>query len=325
MTILEGGIGCSLYPCGVAAIANTVLSFVSFGDHVLITDSAYEPTQNFCKYVLSRMGVNTTWFNPMIGKNISDLIQKNTRVVILESPGSITMEVQDIPSIVEEVKKKRNSNTIIILDNTWSAGILLNALEMGVDISVQSATKYIMGHSDGMLGTAVANARCWEQLCEQSYLMGQIVDADTSYMALRGLRTLSIRLKQHEENGLRVAHWLNTRSEVERVNHPALLSCKGHNYFIRDFLGSNGLFSFILKKRLNVNQLENYFNHFQCFRMAYSWGGFESLILFNQPEDLISIRPISGIDFSGTLVRLHIGLEDVDDLINDLSDGFSRI
>ncbi len=324
MVELEGGAGCALYPCGAAAVTNAILSFVSAGDHILVTGSAYEPTQDFCQHILAKLNVSTTWFDPMIGADIASLVQDNTRVVFLESPGSITMEVQDIPAIVAAVRAV-NPHIVIMLDNTWAAGILLKALDLGVDISIQAGTKYIIGHSDAMIGTAVSNARCWDQLREQSYLMGQMVDADTAYVASRGLRTLGIRLKQHEKNGLEVATWLAAHPAVARVNHPALPGSKGHEFFIRDFTGASGLFSFVLNKRLSQTQLEHFLDHFQHFSMAYSWGGFESLILANQPEELAAIRPAGGIDFSGTLVRLHIGLENVEDLIADLEAGLARI
>ncbi|MGM3190344.1 cystathionine beta-lyase [Dickeya dadantii subsp. dieffenbachiae] len=324
MTELEGGAGCALYPCGAAAIANAIVSFVSAGDHLLVTGSAYEPTQDFCNKVLSKMNISTTFFDPMIGGDIASLIQPNTRVVFLESPGSITMEVQDVPAIVAAVRRV-NPDIVIMIDNTWAAGVLFRPLDLGVDISIQAGTKYIVGHSDAMIGTAVANARCWDQLREQSYLMGQMADADSAYMASRGLRTLGVRLQQHQENGLRVARWLAERPEVASVNHPALPGCKGHEYFVRDFSGSNGLFSFVLKDKLSREQLAHYLDHFSHFRMAYSWGGFESLILANQPEELAAIRPAGGVDFTGTLVRLHIGLEDCDDLIADLETGFRRL
>jgi cystathionine beta-lyase len=176
-----------------------------------------------------------------------------------------------------------------------------------------------------MIGTAVANERCWAQLRENSYLMGQMVDADTAYMASRGLRTLAVRLRQHEESAIKVAHWLADRAEVSVVNHPALPQCKGHEFWQRDFTGSSGLFSFVLKARLTDQQLAEYLDHFEHFSMAYSWGGYESLILANQPEELAEIRPAGGVDFTGTLVRLHIGLENVDDLIEDLAAGFARL
>lgn len=324
MTELEGGAGCVLYPCGAAAIANAILSFVSTGDHVLVTGSAYEPTQDFCNTVLSKMNIGTTYFDPMIGAGISALVQENTKVVFLESPGSITMEVHDVPAIVQAVRRI-NPEIVIIMDNTWAAGILFKALAFDIDISVQSGTKYIVGHSDAMLGTAVANERCLKQLREHSYLMGQMVDADTAYVASRGLRTLGVRLKQHQESSIRIAKWLSARPEVAVVNHPALPECKGHAFYARDFSGCNGLFSFVLKAHLSKEQLANYLDHFEHFSMAYSWGGFESLILANQPEDLAAIRPVAGVDFTGTLIRLHIGLEDSDDLIDDLAAGFDRI
>ncbi|MEC5342547.1 cystathionine beta-lyase [Brenneria populi] len=321
---LEGGAGCVLYPCGAAAIANATFSFVSAGDHVLVTGAAYEPTQDFCNKVLSKLNIGTTYFDPLIGAGIGALIQKNTKVVFLESPNSITMEVHDVPAIVQAVRRV-NPDIVIIMDNTWAAGVLFKALEFGVDISVQSGTKYMVGHSDAMLGTAVANERCWAQLREHSYLMGQMVDADTAYAASRGLRTLGVRLKQHQESGIRIAKWLSERPEVAVVNHPALPECKGHEFYVRDFKGCSGLFSFVLKDKLNPSQLASYLDNFEHFSMAYSWGGFESLILANQPEHLASIRPATGVDFTGTLIRLHIGLEDCDDLIDDLARGFDRI
>ncbi|APS28499.1 cystathionine beta-lyase [Pectobacterium brasiliense] len=324
MVELEGGAGCVLYPCGAAAISNAILSFVSAGDHVLVTGSAYEPTQDFCNKVLSKMNVSTTYFNPLIGADIAELIQPNTKVVFLESPGSITMEVHDVPAIVQAVRRI-NPDIIVMIDNTWAAGILFRAFDFDIDISIQSATKYIVGHSDAMIGTAVANERCWAQLREHSYLMGQMVDADTAYVASRGLRTLGVRLKQHQESSIRIAKWLAEQPEVAVVNHPALPECKGHEFYVRDFKGCNGLFSFVLKEKLSKEALANYLDNFEHFSMAYSWGGFESLILANQPEDLAAIRPAGGVDFTGTLIRLHIGLEDSDDLIDDLAAGFSRL
>lgn len=324
MTELEGGAGCALYSCGAAAVANAMLAFVEAGDNVLMCGSVYEPTQDFCTKILSKLNVSTTFFDHCLDGDIAALIQPTTRIVFLESPASITMEVQDIPAIVAAVRVKA-PEAIIIVDNTWAAGVLFRPLDHGCDISIQAGTKYLIGHSDAMIGTAVANARCWDRLRENSYLMGQMVDADTAYMASRGLRTLAVRLQQHEESGIKIAEWLATRPEVARVNHPALAQCKGHAFWQRDFSGSSGLFSFILHQKLSPQQMADYLDHFQHFSMAYSWGGFESLILANQPEELAAIRPAGGIDFSGTLVRLHIGLEHVDDLIADLSAGFDRL
>ncbi|ENZ8429680.1 cystathionine beta-lyase [Klebsiella aerogenes] len=324
MCELEGGAGCALFPCGAAAVANTILAFVEQGDHVLMTNTAYEPSQDFCTKILAKLGVTTGWFDPLIGADIANLIQPNTKVVFLESPGSITMEVHDVPAIVAAVRRVA-PQAIIMIDNTWAAGVLFKALDFGIDISIQAATKYLIGHSDGMIGTAVANARCWEQLCENAYLMGQMVDADTAYMTSRGLRTLGVRLRQHHESSLRVAEWLAQHPQVARVNHPALPGSKGHEFWKRDFSGSSGLFSFVLNKRLTDAELSAYLDNFSLFSMAYSWGGFESLILANQPEHIAAIRPGSEVDFSGTLIRLHIGLENVDDLLADLAAGFARI
>lgn len=324
MCELEGGAGCALFPCGAAAVANTILAFVEQGDHVLMTNTAYEPSQDFCTKILSKLGVTTSWFDPLIGAGIADHIQPNTRVVFLESPGSITMEVHDVPAIVKAVRGKA-PEAIVMIDNTWAAGVLFKALEFDVDISIQAATKYLIGHSDAMIGTAVSNARCWDQLRENAYLMGQMVDADTAYMTSRGIRTLGVRLRQHHESSLQIAQWLALHPQVERVNHPALAGSKGHEYWQRDFTGSSGLFSFVLKKRLNDAELARYLDNFTLFSMAYSWGGFESLILPNQPEQIAALRPGGEVDFEGTLIRLHIGLENVDDLIADLSAGFERI
>ena len=324
MCELEGGAGCALYPCGAAAVANAILAFVEQGDNVLMTGSAYEPSQDFCTKILARLGVSTTWFDPMIGAGIAELVQPNTKVVFLESPGSITMEVHDVPAIVQAVRSVA-PDAIIMIDNTWAAGILFKALDFGIDISIQAGTKYLIGHSDAMVGTAVSNARCWDQLRENSYLMGQMLDADTAYMTSRGLRTLGVRLRQHHESSLKIAEWLAQHPQVERVNHPALPGSKGHEFWKRDFTGSSGLFSFVLKNRLNNEQYQHYLDNFHYFSMAYSWGGYESLILANQPEELAEIRPAGGVDFSGTLVRIHIGLENVDDLIADLEAGFQRI
>ena len=324
MCELEGGAGCALFPCGAAAVANTILAFVEQGDHVLMTNTAYEPTQDFSTKILAKLGVTTSWFDPLIGSSIVQLVQPNTRVVFLESPGSITMEVHDVPAIVQAVRSVA-PEAIIMIDNTWAAGVLFKALDFDIDISIQAGTKYLIGHSDAMVGTAVANARCWEQLRENAYLMGQMLDADTAYMTSRGLRTLGVRLRQHHESSLKIAGWLAAHPQVAQVNHPALPGSKGHEYWKRDFSGSSGLFSFVLNKRLNNEELANYLDNFSLFSMAYSWGGFESLILANQPEHIAAIRPEGRVDFDGTLIRLHIGLENVDDLIGDLVAGFQRI
>ncbi|MDN3609725.1 cystathionine beta-lyase [Vibrio ostreicida] len=320
MVEIEGGTGCALYPCGTAAISNAILSFVETGDHLLMVDTCYEPTRDFCDKILRKMGVETTYYDPVIGDGIRNLIQPNTKILFLESPGSITMEIQDVPTLA---RIAHESDIIVMLDNTWSAGVNFSPFEYGVDISIQAATKYIVGHSDVMLGTAVANEKHWDQLREQSYLMGQCVSPDDAYLGLRGIRTLDVRLRQHAESSLKVAQWLQSRPEVDHVRHPALNDCPGHEYFKRDFSGGNGLFSFVLKTsypRATTALLDG-MTHFS---MGYSWGGFESLILANEPKSFNNLRTVANPNFDGTLIRLHIGLEAVDDLIADLEKGFER-
>ncbi|UAX42997.1 cystathionine beta-lyase [Pasteurella canis] len=324
MTELEGGAGCYLYPCGAAAVTHSILAFVKSGDHILMSGAAYEPSQDFCNLLLKQFQVETTYYDPMIGEGISSLIQKNTKLLFLEAPSSLTMEIPDIPTIVKAARQV-NPDIVIMIDNTWSAGVLFKALEHGIDISIQAGTKYLVGHSDAMIGTAVANARCWDRLREHSYLMGQMVDADSAYVTARGIRTLGIRLKQHEENALKVAQWLTSQSQVKVVYHPALAGCPGHTFFKRDFIGASGLFSFELLQKLTQRQLENFMNHFSLFSMAYSWGGFESLILYYQPEEIVAIRPNIECKLTGTLIRVHIGLEDPEELIADLQAGFERL
>ena len=324
MCEMEGGAGCYLYPCGAAAVTNSILSFVKTGDHVLMSGAAYEPTQDFCNIVLKKMQIDTTYYDPLIGADIATLIRPNTKVLFLEAPSSITMEIPDIQTIVKAARKV-SPNIVIMIDNTWSAGVLFKALEHDIDISIQAGTKYLVGHSDIMIGTAVANVRTWDQLREHSYLMGQMVDADSAYTTARGIRTLGVRLKQHQESSIKVAKWLSEQPEVKTVYHPALPSCPGHEFFLRDFSGSSGLFSFELTKRLTSEQVSNFMDHFQLFTMAYSWGGFESLILCNQPEEIAHIRPNTKRNLTGSLIRVHIGFEDVDELIADLKAGFERI
>ncbi|MEZ9763356.1 cystathionine beta-lyase [Vibrio splendidus] len=320
MVEVEGGAGCALYPCGTAAISNAILSFVETGDHILMVDTCYEPTRDFCDTIMKKMGVETTYYEPTIGEGIQDLIKPNTKVLFTESPGSVTMEVQDVPTLA---RIAHEHDIVVMLDNTWAAGVNFSPFDFGVDISIQAATKYIVGHSDVMLGTAVANEKCWDQLREQSYLMGQCVSPDDAYLALRGIRTLDVRLRQHAESSLRVAKWLETRPEVDHVRHPALESCPGHEFFKRDFTGGNGLFSFVLKNS-NPQATTALLDGMTHFSMGYSWGGFESLILANEPSSFNSLRTVANPNFEGTLIRVHIGLEDVDDLIADIEAGLER-
>ncbi|GAA0819088.1 cystathionine beta-lyase [Colwellia sp. D2M02] len=318
MTELEGGAGCALYPSGTAAITNAILAFVQTGDHILMVDTAYEPTRDYCDKVLAKMGVTTTYYDPLIGADIEALIQENTRVVFLESPGSITMEVQDVPTISAIAHQH---DCIVMLDNTWGAGINFQPFDYGVDISIQAATKYIVGHSDVMLGTATAVEKHWPQLRDYSYLMGQCTSPDDLYLALRGIRTIGVRLKQHQESAITIANWLKERPEVAKILHPAFDSCPGHEFFKRDFKGSNGLFSFVLSKG-NKAALTAFLDGLHHFKMGYSWGGFESLIL--GITGVNAIRSVTEFDCEYPLIRVHIGLENVDDLVADLAAGFER-
>lgn len=318
MTELEGGAGCALYPSGTAAITNAILAFVKQGDHILMVDTAYEPTRDYCDKILAKIGVDTTYYDPLLGADIETLIQDNTRIIFLESPGSITMEVQDVPAIS---KVAHAHDCIVMLDNTWGAGINFKPFDYGVDVSIQAATKYIVGHSDVMLGTATAVDKYWPQLRDYSYLMGQCTSPDDLYLALRGIRTIGVRLKQHQQSALKVANWLKERPEVAKILHPAFESCPGHEFFKRDFNGANGLFSFTLNCG-NREALTAFLDGLHHFKMGYSWGGFESLIL--GITNVNAIRSATHFDCEFPLIRLHIGLEDVDDLIEDLSAGFDR-
>ena len=319
MTELEGGAGCAVYPSGTAAITNAILAFVKTGDHILMVDTAYEPTRDYCDKILTKLGIETTYYDPLVGRDIESLIQPNTRVVFLESPGSITMEVQDVPAIAEVAHRH---NCVVMLDNTWSAGVNFQPFDYGVDVSVQAATKYIVGHSDVMLGTATANEAHWPQLRESSYTMGQCTSPDDLYLAMRGIRTLPVRLQQHQASALKIAQWLSRREEVETVLHPALASCPGHEVFERDFTGSNGLFSFVLNRGSQA-ALTALLDGMEHFKMGYSWGGFESLIL--GVAKVNNLRSATQWPYEYPLIRIHVGLENVDDLIADLEQGFARL
>ena len=318
MCDLEGADCCYLYPSGLAAISGAILSFASAGDHILMADGVYGPTRNLVDKMLNRLGIETTFYDPMIGADIAALIRDNTKIIFTESPCSITMEIQDIPAIAKAAHAR---DVLVMMDNTWGTPLHFNAFDHGVDFSIHALTKYIVGHSDAMVGCVTTRAEHSHQLCDMSYQMGYCVSPDDAFLALRGLRTLKIRLKQHEENALKIAKWLEGRPEVDHVRHPAYPSCPGHEIWKRDFTGANGLFSFVLKaghERATTALMEG----MEHFKMGYSWGGYESLILtYNGIKNL---RSATGWDASGPLIRLHIGLEDVDDLIADLEKGFAR-
>lgn len=318
LTALEpGAAGTMLYPSGVAAIAGALLSVLKSGDELLMVDSAYEPTRAFCRHVLAPMGVTTRFYDPMIGGAIDALFTDATRAVFLESPGSLTMEVQDVPAIVAAAQAR---GIVTLLDNTWATPLFFPAIGLGVDLTILACTKYIVGHSDVILGSVTAAPAHWEQLRRTAQLYGQYVSPDDAWLAARGLRTLAVRLAAHHDNGLTVARWLAEQPEVARVIHPALPGCPGHAHWQRDFRGASGLFSFVLNGGDDAARAR-LIDGLRLFGIGFSWGGFESLAL---PVDPAAIRSATRWDAEGPLVRLHIGLEDPQDLIADLADGLRR-
>lgn len=318
LTELEpGAAGTVLFPSGVAAIAGAILAVVKAGDHLLMADSAYEPTRHFCDTTLARAGVETSYYDPLVGAGIAALIRPNTTAIFLESPGSLTFEVQDIPAIV---KAARARGCATIIDNTWATPLRLRPLALGVDMSVQSLTKYVAGHSDVMGGAVTANAAWSDRLRATAAALGQFLSPDDAFLCARGLRTLAVRLDRHEESALHVAAWLRAHSSVARVLHPALESCPGHAHFARDFSGATGLFAVVLK-RPGRPRLAAMLDQMKLFAMGFSWGGFESLIL---PVDPKRLRTATRWEAAGPTLRLSIGLEDPQDLIADLEAGLAR-
>jgi cystathionine beta-lyase len=305
-------------PSGLAAISTALLALLNAGDHVLVTDSVYQPTRKFCEGVLKRMGISTTYYDPLVGAEIGALMRPNTRAVFVEAPGSLTFEVQDVPAIAAAAHSK---GAAVVMDNTWATPLYFRALEKGVDMSIQAATKYIGGHSDLMLGAVAANAATWERLRETVHLLGLCVGPDDIYLGLRGLRSLGVRLAQHERAALEVARWLKQRPEIARVLHPALEDCPGHSTWQRDFTGASGLFSIVFKP-IDAKAVHAFLNALRLFGIGASWGGFESLAI---PFDCSAIRTATRWNPEGPTVRIHIGLESVDDLIADLERGFAAL
>ncbi|RKF19824.1 cystathionine beta-lyase [Alginatibacterium sediminis] len=318
MSEIDGGAGCAIYPCGTAAIAGALLSFLKSGDHLLMVDNVYEPTRDLCDNLLANFGIKTTYYDPMLGGDIEPLVQDNTKVIFTESPGSLSMEVQDIPAISKVCKRH---DIVLMLDNTYASILNFDAFEHGVDISIQSATKYIVGHSDVMLGTASSNEKHWPQLRENSYLLGQCASPDDIYLALRGLRTVGVRMAQQAINARLIANWLDKQAIVDHIRHPQFDSCPGHEIFKRDHKDANGLFSFVIKEG-SAKKLAAFIDHMTHFKIGYSWGGYESLII--GVENLQSLRTVTSWPAGHILIRLHIGLEDPQDLIDDLELGLQR-
>ncbi|NWG24645.1 MAG: cystathionine beta-lyase [Pseudorhodoplanes sp.] len=310
--------GVALVPSGAAAVSTALLSVVSAGDHILITDSVYRPTRVFADTILKRLGVETTYYDPLIGGGIASLMQPNTRAVFVEAPGSQSFEMQDIPAIA---KAAHAAGAVVLMDNTWATPLYFPAFERGVDLSIQAGTKYIGGHSDLMLGTISANERTWQNLRDTQMTLGLCVGPDDVYLALRGLRTMSVRLERHQRSGLEVARWLAQRPEVLRVLHPGLESDPGHALWKRDFLGASGLFSIILKP-ISEQAVYAFLDALTLFGMGFSWGGYESLVIL---FDCSGYRTATTWQPGGPALRFHVGLEDTGDLIADLEQGFAAL
>ena len=314
----EACAGVALVPSGLSAISTALLAVAGSGDHVLVTDSVYRPTRVFCDGLFKRMGVERTYYDPLVGAGIAKLIKPNTRAVFVEAPGSQSFEMQDVPAIA---KVAHDRGALVLMDNTWATPLYFRAFEKGVDLSIQAGTKYIGGHSDIMFGCVSANAAALPALKNTMNSLGLCVGPDDMFLALRGLRTLAVRLARHHESGLKVARWLAQRPEVLRVLHPALESDPGHAIWRRDFTGACGLFSVVLKPAPD-KAVHAFMNELALFGMGYSWGGFESLvILFDCGEYRTATKWAPG----GPTLRFHIGLEDPGDLIADLERGFAAM
>lgn len=318
LTELEpGAAGTHLFPSGVSAITAALLACLSPGDHLLMVDTTYEPTRLICDGFLKRMSIETTYYDPLIGADIAALMRPNTKAVFTESPGSITFEVQDIPAIVDVAHAH---DAMVLLDNTWATPLYFPAIAAGVDMSIHALTKYVVGHSDVMMGAVTTNQRAWPLMKSISSVLGSGPGPDDAYLALRGLRTMGVRLKAQSAAALDIAHWLASHPLVDRVLHPALPDCPGHALWARDFKGASALFAIVLKSA-DRSGLPAFLDNLQHFSMGFSWGGFESLILAVKPERVRTATPWTD---SGIVLRLNIGLEDPADLIADLEAGLAR-
>ncbi|MFG1478206.1 cystathionine beta-lyase [Xanthobacter sp. V4C-4] len=315
---LEGGDGVALTPSGLSAVSIALLSVLGAGDHLLMVDTAYRPTRTVCDSTLKRLGVETTYYDPLIGAGIESLIRDNTRAIFLESPGSQSFEIQDVPAIAA-VARGRGITTLI--DNTWATPLFFKPHAVGVDISIQAGTKYIGGHADLNLGTISAVGPAWKKVITTHGNLGITISPDDAALGARGLRTLAVRLAHHQRSGIEMAEWLQERPEVSRVLHPALPSDPGHALWQRDFSGASGLFSLILKD-VPEPAVAAFFDALKLFGMGYSWGGYESLAI---PFDCRDYRTATEWDVEGPAVRLHIGLEDVADLKADLDQAFAAL
>lgn len=318
MAKLEGGYDSVAAPSGLSAITTSFLAFAQAGDHVLVTDSLYPPARAFCNHALSRMGVEVEYYDPCIGTGISRLIRKNTTFIHMESPGSATFEVQDVDAIVAAAKKKK---IVTIFDNSWSGGYLFKPFDHGVDVVIQSVSKYVGGHSDIMLGVAVGRSKnIYTRLKTAATHLGVCAGPEDMYYALRGLRTLPLRMRQCGDNAMKIAEFLETRKEVQKVYYPGLPRNAHHKMWKKYYRGANGLLSFLLKPA-SKKAVAAFCDGLEFFPIGSSWGGYESLM---QPQYLKSARTAVPWEEKGQMLRIHVGLEDVEDLIADLEAGFKR-
>lgn len=317
LTALEGGHRSWALPSGLSACAIAILAFVRQGDHILVPDSAYGPTRNFCRGTLPRYGIETTFYDPRIGTPIEELFRPNTRLLFLESPGSLTFEVQDVPLLAQIA---RHRDTVSVIDNTWATPLYFRPLQHGVDVSVHAVTKYIGGHADLLLGTVTSNEACWGALRETIRSLGMITSPDDCWLALRGLRSLEARLTRHRATAERLIDWLLAQPEVERVLFPARPQDPGYALWKRDFSGATGVFGVLLQPQVRVAGFHALIDGMRLFGRGYSWGGFESLLIPCHPD-----RSVAPLPTAGLLMRISAGLEDAEDLIDDLQDGFSRL
>ena len=316
---LEGGYDCRLFSTGLAANVVSLLTYLNAGDHVLVPDSVYGPVRGYCSNWLPRFGMSAEFYDPSIGADIKELMKENTRVVLVESPGSITFEIQDIPAIA---KVARDNGAVVIMDNSWGTPLHFKPFDHGVNVSVQALTKYIVGHSDAMLGAVICDEEHWTPLKRAASDFGQHAAPDDVYLALRGLRTMDVRLKRHEQNAYKLAEFLQTVPEVDRILHPGLPSCPGHEIWQRDFTGACGLFSVALKSTVNRDGVAAMVDNMDVFGFGASWGGYESLIYV---YDDSTPRTVTQWPAENWIMRIHAGLEDADDLIADLEAGFERM
>ena len=317
-TELAGAAGTVLAPSGLAAVTVALMSCLKAGDHLLVTDSVYLPTRHFCNGVLKKFGVETTYYDPLIGAGIEALMRPNTTAVFTEAPGSQSFEMQDIPAIAEVAHRH---GAVVLMDNTWATPLLFPPHERGVDIAIEAGTKYLSGGSDLLIGMVSANDRCFKAVREAYDSFAMCPGPEDVFLGLRGLRTMALRLREHEKQALDMARWFASRPEVAQVLHPALESYSGHEIWKRDFKGSSGLFSIILKPCSN-EAVAAMLDGLTLFGMGYSWGGFESLVI---PFDCATYRTATRWEPGGHSLRFHIGLEDLDDLKRDLDAGFSRL